>query len=129
MKSSLVTIAHAWFLVITFSLESYAERDSRVKIINHTVNKNAGGARNSGIKAATGDYICFVDNDDWLTPDAISKLTGMLEPDTDMVAADWVFYLSDKNYTINKNLISHTSFEENLYYVCHNGFRMLGCLF
>lgn len=110
-------------------LEAYARKDSRIRIINHEENKNAGGARNSGIKAATGDYICFVDNDDWLELDAIAKLTAEVEDDTDMVASDWIDYSSDNKKIIRKNLISKESFDENLFYVCHNGFRMLGCLF
>ena len=46
-------------------LESYAEKDSRIRIINQ---KNTGlsGARNTGIEAASGEYIGFVDSDDYI---------------------------------------------------------------
>ena len=40
--------------------EEYAAKDSRIKVI-HQKNKWLGGARNSGIKIATGKYIIFVD--------------------------------------------------------------------
>ena len=44
--------------------DEYAERDSRVKVI-HKKNGGLISARNAGILAAKGDYICIVDSDDW----------------------------------------------------------------
>ena len=41
-------------------------RDSRVKIITHTENKKQYGARNSGLDACAGDYVFFVDHDDYV---------------------------------------------------------------
>lgn len=54
-------------------LEEYAKKDKRIVIINQ---KNAGlsSARNTGIKAATGEYIGFVDSDDWIEPDFYHNL-------------------------------------------------------
>lgn len=110
-------------------IKEYQQKDNRIVLINHEENKNAGGARNSGIKASSGNYICFVDNDDWLTQDAISKLVEQVDEDTDMVASDWVDYAYDGKSVVRKNLTSTTSFSDNLQHVCYYGFRMLGCLF
>ena len=54
-------------------LEEYAKKDSRIKIINQ---KNAGPsvARNNGMSAASGEYIGFVDSDDWIDLDFYEKL-------------------------------------------------------
>ena len=45
-------------------IKEYAAKDSRIKYIKHTENKFQGGARNTGINAAEGSYITFVDSDE-----------------------------------------------------------------
>lgn len=52
--------------------EEYAEKDCRIKII-YNIKKGLGGARNAGMKISQGDYICFLDSDDWLDKDALLK--------------------------------------------------------
>lgn len=111
-------------------LNEYASKDSRIVVINHEENMNAGGARNSGIKAAKGEYVCFVDNDDWLRLDALELLSKEIEPGvTEMVTADWITYYSEDSQIVNKNLPSNSEFNECLEYVCMFGFRMLGTLY
>lgn len=111
-------------------LNEYVSKDNRIVVINHEENMNAGGARNSGIKAAKGEYVCFVDNDDWLRLDALELLCGEIEPNvTDMVTADWVTYYSEDNQIINKNLPCSDNFERCIEYTCKYGFRMLGTLY
>lgn len=53
--------------------ESYAKKDGRIKVI-HQQNEGLGPARNTGIKNATGEYIGFVDSDDWVKPDMFDRL-------------------------------------------------------
>lgn len=48
--------------------QNWAKEDKRVKVIRQE-NAGTSAARNTGIKAATGNYISFVDNDDWLRPE------------------------------------------------------------
>lgn len=45
--------------------DSYLEKDSRIKVI-HKKNEKVSAARNTGIDAATGEYVCFADADDYL---------------------------------------------------------------
>lgn len=53
--------------------EEYATGDSRVRVV-HRANGGLGPARNSGIDAATGQYVGFVDSDDWAEPDMFESL-------------------------------------------------------
>lgn len=51
--------------------EKWAERDKRVRVI-HKKNEGLGMARNTGMDAAAGEYICFLDSDDYLAPETIA---------------------------------------------------------
>lgn len=44
------------------------------KYIRHGINKNNGGARNTGVMAATGEYLVFVNADDYITDDALMEI-------------------------------------------------------
>ena len=46
--------------------DHWAEKDSRIRVI-HQENQGLSGARNTGIRAATGEYLMFLDSDDWWT--------------------------------------------------------------
>ncbi len=54
-------------------LEEYAERDDRIKVITKE-NGGIASARNKGMEYATGEYIGFVDSDDWIELDMYEKL-------------------------------------------------------
>ncbi|MGN0569752.1 MAG: glycosyltransferase family 2 protein [Candidatus Fimenecus sp.] len=58
--------------------DAYAEKDSRVSVI-HKENGGLSDARNAGIRAAGGDYLCFVDSDDFLCDcSMLSKLAEII---------------------------------------------------
>lgn len=56
--------------------DKFAEFDSRIKVI-HQENQGQGFARNNGIKASSGEFIGFVDADDWIAPDMYGYLYRM----------------------------------------------------
>lgn len=58
--------------------DGYAARDSRVRVI-HQQNAGAAAAKNTGLRAATGEYLSFVDSDDYLEPGAYSYMLSVLE--------------------------------------------------
>ncbi len=62
---------------------------SRMKVILSSENRRQGGARNLGLKEATGEWIGFVDSDDWVTRDMYSKLLSRAEETgADIVGCD-----------------------------------------
>ena len=58
--------------------EDYARRDARVRAI-HRENGGLSAARNTGTLAAKGDYITYVDGDDFLHPVCVESLYGLIE--------------------------------------------------
>lgn len=56
----------------------YKKNDSRIKVI-HKQNNGVSAARNTGIENATGEYICFVDGDDYVMEDYVEYLVNLLE--------------------------------------------------
>lgn len=65
--------------------DSYAEHDSRVKVIHRKECGNASIGRNAGINMATGEWITFVDADDWLEPDFYQEMFRRMPKDNDAV--------------------------------------------
>ncbi|MBQ7146962.1 MAG: glycosyltransferase [Lachnospiraceae bacterium] len=55
-------------------VESWAAEDERVRIIHNHENLGVGASRNIGIEAARGEYLSFVDPDDWISNDFYKKL-------------------------------------------------------
>ena len=65
--------------------DTLKERDGRIQVI-HQENQGLGGARNTGIQAAQGDWILLVDSDDWIEPEALEKtLEAGLREEADLV--------------------------------------------
>lgn len=78
-----------------------AAQHDNIRIIRHEINKGLSEARNSGIKAASGTYITFVDSDDYLAPGTLAEnmktLTG--NPSIDILEYPVsVHHLSKRNY-------------------------------
>lgn len=56
--------------------DAYAARDERIRVI-HQPNRGLSAARNAGLEIARGEYISFVDSDDYLLPDALETLLSL----------------------------------------------------
>ena len=69
--------------------DGWAERDSRIKVI-HKKNAGVSFARNDGLEAVRGEFLTFVDSDDYLSSDAIEVMLERIERDqSDLVVAQF----------------------------------------
>ena len=91
--------------------EEYKHKDSRIIVI-HKENGGLSDARNEGMKEARGEYIVFVDSDDWLEPTMIEDmLHSMHEHKADLVQSAFYYAYDDKllfdsnNYSNDGNMI------------------------
>ena len=75
--------------------DEYAKKDGRIRVI-HQKNRGLSGARNAGINVATGNYIGFIDSDDWIDSDMFELLLHYAnEHNADIVQCDT--YINYKN--------------------------------
>lgn len=70
--------------------DAYALRDTRIKVI-HKVNGGLSDARNWGIERAQGEYIAFLDSDDWVKPDFYEYLYNLIQrKNADIAQCDYI---------------------------------------
>lgn len=86
----------------------FAKKDSRIKVI-HQENKGLCGARNIGVKSSTGEWISFVDGDDWIEPNAYEKLYNIgTKNNVDVVMFGYV-----KDYPSKSVIMHYDKYFEN----------------
>ncbi|NLL38421.1 MAG: glycosyltransferase family 2 protein [Clostridiales bacterium] len=82
--------------------DKFASQDSRVKVV-HKANGGLVSARKAGISVASGQYIGYVDGDDWIEPDMYEKMYLLaIKHDADVIATGH-FRNINESYTIMKN--------------------------
>jgi len=98
--------------------DTYAGKDQRVRVI-HKENSGVSVSRNLALREAKGEYLQFLDADDWITPNATRLLVESMETnDCDMVIAD--FYrvigerLSHKGSIDEDGVLSREEFANNM---------------
>lgn len=77
-----------------------SKSDKRFKFYQHRANGGLSSARNSGIRLARGEYICFLDSDDLLAPESIENRVNALLKNNDK---DFVAGVFDQSVTIPEN--------------------------
>ncbi len=78
-------------------LDKYAQLDARIRVINKP-NSGVSDTRNQGLKLAKGDFVQFVDSDDWLPNDATEQLVNGMLQNCEMVICDY-------NRVVENNII------------------------
>lgn len=109
----------------------FKEKDNRIILIDKKQNEGVEKARYDGILAAKGDYICFVDSDDWLETDALKRMYDKaIETDADYVEVgmqrvlDRHKIIKRKSNPIVKGLITQPQLFD-LYYISFFGMNIL----
>ena len=76
--------------------DAYAAKDSRITVF-HEENRGVSAARNTALDHACGEYLQFLDSDDWITPDATQRLVQAAEEHgADMVISDFYRVVDDR---------------------------------
>lgn len=90
-------------------LQTYSERDSRIKVVNQT-NQGPGPARNIGIKLAVGEFLAFMDADDFFHDDAVlEKLYELARQHDVKICGGGIKIITQKNAANGE--ITEISFE------------------
>ena len=78
--------------------DDYAKKDSRIRVV-HKENGGLSDARNAGMKVATGEYVSFIDSDDYVSLDFYETLLQtMIDNDSDIVECSVVKFYEDNNF-------------------------------
>ncbi|MDD3428728.1 MAG: glycosyltransferase [Oscillospiraceae bacterium] len=96
----------------------YARIDSRILILDRH-NSGVSATRNAGIAVATGDYLQFVDSDDYLPPNATQLMVEKaLDVDADLIIAPYYRVVNDKitlhNFILDERPMDTVQFAKNL---------------
>ena len=100
--------------------DEYAAVDSRVRVV-HKPNGGLSDARNAGLEIAQGEYIAFVDSDDWVAKDYLERLmTALIETGADICECD-VFRTSGEEMRSEQGTPDAYKTAEALEQLIHDG--------
>ncbi len=74
--------------------DEYAVKDERIRVF-HKMNGGVSSARNLGLDCAKGEWICFIDSDDWVDDSYLENFIRQLSPDTDLVLQSFWIHVED----------------------------------
>ncbi len=80
--------------------DAYARRDGRVRVF-HQENRGHTGARNTGLRESRGQYVLFVDSDDWLDPDVLEHCSVQIRKNRpDIIVFDLCGHAEERVYAL-----------------------------
>jgi glycosyltransferase involved in cell wall biosynthesis len=78
-------------------IDQYPSRKEQIVIVNHPLNRGIGATRNTLLQTATGDYLMWVDSDDFVSENAVDLLYAAASQDVDVVTADSYYVYQGEN--------------------------------
>lgn len=104
--------------------DEYAKKDNRIRVF-HKQNGGVSSARNMGLDNAKGEWLTFVDSDDWLKPDYLRNLYACVNEKVDLVISYFETVLSTGNNLTKehcKGMVSDKNFSDlfSKYEMCNN---------
>ncbi len=103
--------------------DGYAAKDDRITVIHHDENRGLSAARNSGLAAASGEYIAFIDTDDYVELDFIEFMYKLLKDNDADISACGVYTVftdgTKENQSEDKSLLIMDA-HEALERMCYN---------
>lgn len=101
-------------------LDTWGRKDRRFKIF-HQENRGMGPARNRAVQLAKGEYITFIDADDWVETDYIeSMLLKMLREKADICKSNFIFHDMSAESTVEAKITDEINVMDHLTYVAPN---------
>lgn len=87
--------------------DEYAQKENRIKVI-HQQNAGVSAARNAGIDIATGDWILFIDSDDYIETEYISSLIKTSKPNTLIIQG---YKAVSSNHFISEKILKEMQYD------------------
>lgn len=83
----------------------YASQDNRIKVLCNENNAGVSATRNNGLDNMTGDYVCFIDSDDYIMPGMFSEMIrSLIESNSDIAVCHFMTLKKDHGFTHFTNL-------------------------
>lgn len=108
--------------------KQFEVKDNRCKYIKREKNGGLSAARNTGIINATGDYLMFVDSDDWVSKNFVKKmLEKAKEEDSDIVVCDYMMVTNEIQKCANslEPLTDESTINEKIAYIRNHAWTKL----
>lgn len=99
--------------------DNFAKQDSRIVVV-HKENGGCSEARNTGLNVVRGEYLTFIDGDDWMEPDCLEYLLGLIrDNDCEMSMSDCLMTTGNRHQNKKDNIRVLTSEEAicDIFYV------------
>ncbi|MGN0524118.1 MAG: glycosyltransferase family 2 protein [Eubacterium sp.] len=99
--------------------DEYAKQDSRIKVV-HKENGGLISARKAGLQASSGEYVCFVDGDDWIEADMYERIADSIEKtNADCIITQFFYEYQDKpvtsDYKLNRDFYDRKQIEKDIF--------------